>query len=62
MSLTGLVAALRRVAADPEQSEGMRLAAAARLARLAEEQVGSRALVPSADPSQWWGLRRPYGE
>jgi superfamily I DNA/RNA helicase/RecB family exonuclease len=57
LSLTGLVAALRRVAANPEQSEGMRLAAAARLARLAEEQVGPRPLVPSADPAQWWGLR-----
>jgi superfamily I DNA/RNA helicase/RecB family exonuclease len=58
MSLTGLVATLRRVAADPTQSTGMRHAAAARLARLAAEQVDGRPLVPAADPQQWWGLRR----
>jgi len=31
--------------------------AARRLARLAGESVGSRPLVPSADPSTWWGTR-----
>jgi RecB family exonuclease len=63
LSLPGLVAALRRVAADPEQSDGVRLAAAARLARLADERSGSdrraggRPVVPAADPQSWWGLR-----
>jgi RecB family exonuclease len=36
----------------------MRRAAAARLARLADERVGSRPLVPAADPATWWGLRQ----
>jgi superfamily I DNA/RNA helicase/RecB family exonuclease len=57
LSLNGLVAALRRVAADPSQSEGMRHAAAARLARLAGERAGARPLAPSAEPTAWWGLR-----
>ncbi len=57
MSLPGLVASLRRVAADPTQSEGLRLAAAARLARLADERAGGRLLAPAADPADWWGLR-----
>ncbi len=57
LSLGGLVAALRRVVADPSQSEGLRLAAAARLARLAEEQSSAGPLVPAADPATWWGLR-----
>lgn len=57
MSLPGLVATLRRVAADPAQSEGMRRAAAARLARLSAERVGQRLVAPAADPSNWWGLR-----
>lgn len=63
LSLTGLVAALRRVAADPDQSEGLRRAAAARLARLADERTAAdeRAaggpLVPAAEPAGWWGLR-----
>ncbi len=57
LSLTGLVAALRRVAADPAQSEALRLAAAARLARLADERVGTGPLVPAAESATWWGLR-----
>ncbi len=57
LSLAGLVAALRRVAADPDQSEGLRLAAAARLARLADERTAHGPLVPPADPTSWWGLR-----
>jgi RecB family exonuclease len=35
----------------------MRAAAARRLARLAAETAGDRALVPIADPSSWWGTR-----
>ena len=38
----------------------MRLAAAARLARLADERVGSRPVAPAADPASWWGLRRAH--
>lgn len=57
LSLNGLVAALRRAAADPEQSEGMRRAAAARLARLADEETAIGPLVAAAEPTAWWGLR-----
>jgi superfamily I DNA/RNA helicase len=47
LSLPGLVAELRRTVADPETSHGLRLAAAKRLARLADEGVSI------ADPSSW---------
>ena len=57
LSLPGLVAELRRTVADPTTTEPLRDAAARRLARLAGESIGSRALVPSADPSAWWGTR-----
>ncbi len=57
LSLAGLVAELRRTAADPETSEALRAAAARRLARLATERSGDRPLVPRADPSTWWGTR-----
>ncbi|WP_110182667.1 ATP-dependent helicase [Nocardioides solisilvae] len=57
LSLGGLVAELRRVAADPDQSAPLRDAAARRLARLAAESAGERPLVPAADPSTWWGTR-----
>ncbi|MDP9443727.1 MAG: ATP-dependent helicase, partial [Actinomycetota bacterium] len=56
LSLSGVVGALRRVATDPATSPALRRAAAARLARLADEQVGGEPLVPQADPSSWWGL------
>ena len=60
LSLTSLVAALRRRAVDPRSSEGMRRAAAARLARLgvALDHL-ERPLVPSARPERWWGLLDP---
>lgn len=57
LSLGGLVAELRRVVADPDSEEPLRLAAARRLARLAGQTRGERALVPAADPSTWWGTR-----
>ncbi|MEZ0579162.1 ATP-dependent helicase [Nocardioides sp. MH1] len=59
LSLTGLVAELRRTVADPGSEEGLRAAAARRLARLAAETTpdGHRALVPAADPAHWWGTR-----
>ncbi|GAA4735663.1 ATP-dependent DNA helicase [Nocardioides endophyticus] len=57
LSMTGLVSELRRTLADPETTEPLREAAARRLARLAGESIGQRALVPSADPSNWWGTR-----
>ncbi len=58
MSLPGLVAELRRVAADPTVRPPLRNAAAARLAGLAAETVDGRPLVAGADPSGWWGMRR----
>ena len=57
LSLAGLVGDLRRTLADPETSPPLRDAAARRLARLAGESVGTRPLVPQADPSSWWGTR-----
>ncbi|MDN5745008.1 MAG: ATP-dependent helicase [Nocardioidaceae bacterium] len=57
LSLPGLVAELRRTLADPAAEEGLREAAARRLARLADERIGQRRLVPSADPGTWWGTR-----
>ncbi len=57
LSLAGLVAELRRTAADPEATPGLRAAAVHRLARLARERQGQVPLVPAADPAQWWGTR-----
>ncbi|KRA39362.1 DNA helicase UvrD [Nocardioides sp. Root614] len=57
LSLDGLVAELRRTVADPETEAPLRAAAARRLARLAQERVGRRALAPAADPATWWGTR-----
>lgn len=57
LSMTGLVAELRRTVADPTAPETLREAAARRLARLADETAGRRRLVPAADPATWWGTR-----
>ncbi|HEY0902963.1 MAG TPA: ATP-dependent DNA helicase [Marmoricola sp.] len=71
LSLAGLVAELRRTVTDPATSPALRHAAARRLARLADETVAHRPLVPQADPASWWGTRsasrsaqpvRPVGE
>jgi superfamily I DNA/RNA helicase/RecB family exonuclease len=51
LSLTGLVAELRRTVADPAQPAELRNAAALRLRRLA-------AVVPAADPARWWGVNQ----
>ncbi len=59
LSMTGLVAELRRVLADPAQPEPLRRAAAVRLRRLAETDVHGHLVAPQADPSSWWGLRAP---
>ncbi len=57
LSLAGLVAELRRTVADPQVTPALRDAAARRLARLAGERAGERALAPQADPGTWWGTR-----
>ncbi|MCW2780594.1 MAG: UvrD/REP helicase [Marmoricola sp.] len=57
LSLAGLVAEMRRTVTDPDQPEGLRAEAAARLAVLSQETVRGRALVPQADPASWWGTR-----
>jgi superfamily I DNA/RNA helicase/RecB family exonuclease len=71
LSLDGLVAELRRTAADPARVPELRRAAARRLARLREEHRTGGAWVPAADTANWWGLRshtagtaplRPTGE
>jgi ATP-dependent exoDNAse (exonuclease V) beta subunit len=60
LSMVGVVAELRRTAADPGVALPLREAAARRLARLvgmADPQAPDRPLVPEADPSRWWGLQ-----
>ncbi len=57
LSIAGLVAELRRTAADPGQTEPMRRAAASRLAVLAAAAKDGEQLVPQADPRTWWGMR-----
>ena len=58
LSLPGLVAELRRTAADPASPAPLRAAAVRRLARLASQtRDDGRALVPGADPASWWGTR-----
>jgi RecB family exonuclease len=57
LSLAGVVAELRRTAADPASPAGLRDAAVRRLARLATERHGDHPLVRAADPAQWWGTR-----
>lgn len=58
LTLTALVADLRRASVDPQAHPTTRLAAADRLARLADlRDPGGRAIVPAADPRRWWGVR-----
>ncbi|MFE6647099.1 ATP-dependent helicase [Nocardioides sp. NPDC057772] len=59
LSLAGLVAELRRTAADPGQPLALREAAARRLQKLAATEVRGKRIAPAADPSTWWGLRAP---
>ncbi|MFV0407853.1 MAG: ATP-dependent helicase [Propioniciclava sp.] len=61
-TIRDLVIELRRTAVDPEVSPGLRAAAAARLARLADatDDRGDR-LVTDADPDRWWGVRAVTG-
>ncbi len=59
LSMTGLVAELRRTVADDEQPSALRDAAARRLHRLATTEVHGRAVAPAADPATWWGMRAP---
>jgi superfamily I DNA/RNA helicase/RecB family exonuclease len=57
LSMAGLVAELRRTAADESGSQHLRRAAAHRLARLTAEHRAGTAWVPAADPASWWGTR-----
>lgn len=58
MTAPGLVAELRRVSADADRPAAVRSAAAVELAWLADQRDDSGdAVVPSADPATWWGLR-----
>ncbi|MBA3234008.1 MAG: ATP-dependent helicase [Propionibacteriales bacterium] len=57
LSLPGLVAELRQVAADPDVRGPLRRAAAARLAQLADVKVAGQPVARAADPALWWGLR-----
>ncbi|MGY0491931.1 ATP-dependent helicase [Streptomyces sp. WG-D5] len=60
LSVAALVAELRATTVDPRVSEGLREAAARRLARLAAlSDDDGRPLVPSAHPYRWWGMYEP---
>ncbi|WP_148572632.1 ATP-dependent helicase [Nocardioides caldifontis] len=59
LSMAGIVAELRRCAADPDEPLVLRQAAAARLAALAATEVHGRPIAPQADPVTWWGMRAP---
>ena len=56
LSMTGLVAELRRVAGDGS-NPALQQAAASRLAQLAVATDHGVPLVPQADPANWWGTR-----
>lgn len=63
LTLPGLVAELRRAAADPVTPPALRAGAIAELGRLARAQDDSgRSLVPAADPERWWGVREVSGQ
>jgi superfamily I DNA/RNA helicase/RecB family exonuclease len=57
LSLAGLVAELRRTAADERCPEELREAAAGRLARLTRVHRAGTVRVPGADPETWWGTQ-----
>ncbi|MBC2904914.1 UvrD-helicase domain-containing protein [Streptomyces cupreus] len=60
LSVAALVAELRATTVDPRVSDGLREAAARRLARLAAlADEDGRPLVPSAHPYRWWGMFEP---
>lgn len=59
LSLAGLIAELRRTAADPARPDALREAAARRLQKLAATEVRGKRIALAADPSTWWGLRAP---
>jgi RecB family exonuclease len=60
LTIDGLIARLRSVAQDPDESSSLRRAAVQRLAVLAEavDDAGMY-LAPRADPATWWGLVEP---
>ena len=57
LSLSGLVADLRRTVSDPQTPEDLKRAAARRLATLAAAEFHGERLAPQADPANWWGTR-----
>ncbi|MFF7383106.1 UvrD-helicase domain-containing protein [Streptomyces griseoluteus] len=60
LAVAALVAELRATTVDPDVSEGLRDAAARRLARLAAlADEDGRPLVPAAHPDRWWGMYEP---
>ncbi|MFI5662965.1 ATP-dependent helicase [Streptomyces sp. NPDC051684] len=60
LAIAALVAELRATTVDPRVSEGLREAAARRLAQLAAlSDDDGRPLVPSAHPYRWWGMYEP---
>ncbi len=57
LTLAGLVAELRATSVDPSISNGLRAAAASRLAELASaSDEDGEPLVSFAHPDRWWGL------
>ncbi len=55
LTLVSIIAELRHTLQDPASSDGMRNAAAGRLARLASDEDTPR--CAAANPCEWWGVR-----
>lgn len=55
LTLSGVVAELRRTLVDPQAPAALQQVAARRLAALAAEERDGRPMVPAADPANWWG-------
>ena len=61
LTLSGVVAGLRRELVDEGATPGFEHAVATRLAALAKPGDDGQPAVPAADPEQWWGLRKATG-
>ena len=57
LTLTALVADLRRAVTDPLTTDALCAEAVEHLAVLASQRIRGRLLAPGAHPDHWWGLR-----
>lgn len=59
LTAASVVASLRSVLSDDQQSLPLRAAAARRLARLGSDHAELGVIAPQADPARWWGVADP---